>query len=164
MAKAKVVPGKDLMIFVDDKATAAATSHRISISADTSESASKDDGAWGNSTVTKLRWEGGTEALVSLDEGVDSYDAMYDKMIARKPVKIVSGRPSNITDDGVPEEGWEVPTQKYYKGEALITSLERNDPNGDNSTMSVGFTGIGKLERVEADAAATSETGETEES
>ena len=150
MAKANVIAGKDLMIFVDGAATALATSHRISITADTSEAASKDDGAWGSSTVTKLRWEGGTEALVSMDDDVDSYDAMYDKMMSRTPVDIVSGRPSNITDDGVPEAGWTVPTTKYYKGKALITSLERNDPNGDNSTMSVAFTGVGKLERVEA--------------
>lgn len=150
MAKANVIAGKDLMIFVDGAATALATSHRISITADTSEAASKDDGAWGSSTVTKLRWEGGTEALVSMDDDVDSYDAMYDKMMSRTPVDIVSGRPSNITDDGVPEAGWAVPTTKYYKGKALITSLERNDPNGDNSTMSVSFTGVGKLERVEA--------------
>lgn len=150
MAKANVIAGKDLMIFVDGAATALATSHRISITADTSEAASKDDGAWGSSTVTKLRWEGGTEALVSMDADVDSYDAMYDKMMSRTPVDIVSGRPSNITDDGVPEAGWTAPTTKYYKGKALITSLERNDPNGDNSTMSVAFTGVGKLERVEA--------------
>lgn len=150
MAKANVIAGKDLMIFVDGAATALATSHRISITADTSEAASKDDGAWGSSTVTKLRWEGGTEALVSMDDDVDSYDAMYDKMMSRTPVDIVSGRPSNITDDGVPEAGWTAPTTKYYKGKALITSLERNDPNGDNSTMSVTFTGVGKLERVEA--------------
>lgn len=145
-----MVPGKDLMIFVDGAATALGTSHRISITADTSEAASKDDGAWGSSTVTKLRWEGSTEALVSMDAEVDSYDAMYDKMMSRTPVDIVSGRPANISDDGVPEAGWTVPTTKYYKGKALITSLERNDPNGDNSTMSVTFTGVGKLERVEA--------------
>lgn len=152
------------MIFINGNATALATSHRLSLSADTSESASKDDGAWGNSTVTKKRWEASTEALVSMDEGVESFDAMYDLFDAGEPVEIISGRPSNITDDGVPEGGWEAPTQKYYKGMALITSLERNDPNGENSTMSISLRGVGKLERVEDSAATTSETGETEES
>lgn len=147
MAKANVVAGKDLMIFVDGKATALATSHRLSITADTSEAASKDDGAWGSSTVTKMRWEGSTEALVSMDESAESFDKMFDAMMARKPVTIVSGRPDNATDDGVPEEGWIAPTTNYYQGDALITSLERNDPNGDNSTMTVTFTGVGKLER-----------------
>lgn len=147
MAKAKVVAGKDLMIFVDGKATALATNHRLSITADTSEAASKDDGAWGSSTVTKMRWEGSTEALVSMDAGAESFDKMFDAMMARNTVKIVSGKPVNASDDGVPEEGWTEPTTDYYTGDALITSLERNDPNGDNSTMTVTFTGVGRLER-----------------
>lgn len=148
MGKAKVVAGKDLMIFVDGEPTALATSHSISITAETSEAASKDDGAWGAATVTKFSWEGSTEALVSMDENANSFDAMYDAMMTREPVDIVSGRPSNATDDGVPEEGWTAPTTNLYKGKALITSLQRNDPNGDNSTMTVTFTGVGKLERV----------------
>lgn len=150
MGKANVVAGKDLMIFVGDNATALATSHSLSITAETSEAASKDDGAWGAATVTKFSWEGSTEALVSMDAEANSFDEMYDAMMTRQPVDIVSGRPSNATDDGVPEEGWTAPTTNLYKGKALITSLQRNDPNGDNSTMSVTFTGVGKLERVEA--------------
>lgn len=150
MAKANVVPGKDMMIFVNKKATALATNHRLSITAETSEAASKDDGAWGSSTVTKLRWEGATEALVSADSDVDSYDTLFDAMLTRQPVEIISGRPSNITDDGVPEGGWTAPTTNYYKGQALITSLEKNDPNGDNSSMTISYTGVGKLERVKA--------------
>ena len=150
MGKANVVAGKDLMIFVDKKPTALATSHSLSITAETSEAASKDDGAWGAATVTKFSWEGSTEALVSMDEAVNSFDSMYDAMMTRKPVEIVSGRPANATDDGVPEGGWTVPTTNYYKGSALITSLQRNDPNGDNATMTVTFTGVGKLERVKS--------------
>lgn len=148
MGKANVVAGKDLMIFVGGKATALATSHSLSITAETSEAASKDDGAWGSATVTKFSWEGSTEALVSMDAQTNSFDAMYEAMMTRQPVDIVSGRPQNATDDGMPEEGWKVPTTNYYKGKALITSLQRNDPNGDNSTMTVTFTGVGKLEKV----------------
>lgn len=149
MGKANVIAGKDFMVFVGGFATALATSHSLTINAQTSEAASKDDGAWGSATVTKFSWEGSTEALVSMDADVNSFDAMYDAMMTRKPVDIVSGRPSNASDDGVPEAGWSVPTTNYYSGKALITSLQRNDPNGDNSTMSVTFTGVGKLERVE---------------
>ena len=70
--------------------------------------------------------------------------------MTRQPVELISGQPNNATDDGLPEGGWVAPTTKYYKGQALITSLQRNDPNGDNSTMTVTFTGVGRLERVEA--------------
>lgn len=149
MGKAKSIAGKDLMIFVGGKATALATSHSLSITAETSEAASKDDGAWGAATVTKFSWEGSTEALVSMDAEANSFDAMFDAMMTRETVDIVSGRPSNATDDGLPEGGWTAPTTQMYKGKALITSLQRNDPNGDNSTMTVTFTGVGKLERVE---------------
>lgn len=150
MSKAKVVKGKDLMIFINGKATALATSHSLELNAQTSEAASKDDGAWSNATVTKKSWTASTEALVSEDPEVDSFDAMYDLFDAGEPVDIISGRPSNISDDGIPDGGWEAPTQKYYKGKALITSLTRNDPNGDNSSMSVSLQGVGKLDRVEA--------------
>jgi TP901-1 family phage major tail protein len=150
MGKANVVAGKDLMIFVNTKPTALATSHSLSITAETNDAASKDDGAWGSAVVTKFSWEGSTEALVSMDDEVNSFDAMFDAMMTRKPVDIVSGRPVNASDDGVPEDGWTAPTTKYYKGKALITSLQRNDPNGDNSTMTVTFTGVGKLERMES--------------
>lgn len=148
MGKANVIAGKDLMIFVNQKPTALATSHSLSITAETSDAASKDDGVWGSAVVTKFSWEGSTEALVSMDESANSFDAMYDAMMTRQPVDIVSGRPANHTDDGVPEDGWKAPTTNLYKGKALITSLQRNDPNGDNSTMTVTFTGVGKLERV----------------
>jgi hypothetical protein len=150
MGKANVVAGKDLMIFVGGKATALATSHSLSITAETSEAASKDDGAWGAATVTKFSWEGSTEALVSMDEDANSFDNMYDAMMTRQPVDIVSGRPANATDDGIPEGGWQVPETNYYKGKALITSLQRNDSNGDNASMTVSFTGVGKLERITA--------------
>lgn len=149
MAKAQVVKGKDLMIFINNKATALSTSHALELTAETSEAASKDDGSWGNATITKKGWNATTEALVSQDPDVDSFDVMYDLFVAGEPVDVISGRPSNVSDDGVPEEGWEAPTQKYYKGKALITSLRRNDPNGDNSNMSISLLGVGKLEKVE---------------
>jgi hypothetical protein len=33
----------------------------------------------------------------------------------------------------------------YYKGKAIITSLTANATNGENSTISITFTGVGKL-------------------
>ena len=91
MAKAKVLNGKDFMVFVNTKATALATSHRLSLNAETSDSASKDDGMWDEAIITKLSWEASTEALVSAEEGADSYDTMFDLMLACEPVDIVLG-------------------------------------------------------------------------
>ena len=150
MAKAKVLDGKDFMIFVGGKATALATSHKLTVNAETSDSASKDDGMWDEVIVSKMSWEASTEALVSADATADSYDAMFDLMLAKNPVELVMGVPANLSNDGIPETGWSVPTGTYYKGKAIITSLDRNDAKGSNATFSASFKGVGKLEKVKA--------------
>lgn len=150
MAKAKVLDGKDFMIFVDGKATALATSHKLTINAETSDSASKDDGMWDEVIVSKMSWEASTEALVAADATADSYDTMLDLMLANEPVDLVMGIPTNITNDGLPEAGWTAPTGKYYNGKAIITTLDRTDSKGSNATFSASFKGVGKLEKVNA--------------
>ena len=147
MAKAKVLNGKDFMVFVNDEATALATSHKLTLNAETSDAASKDDGMWDESIVTKMSWEASTEALVSADADVNSYDTLYDLFIAGKPVTRICGIPGNLTNDGVPTEGWQAPSTKYYTGQALITSIDRSDAKGSNSSMTVSFKGVGKLEK-----------------
>lgn len=150
MAKAKVLNGKDFMIFVDGKATALATSHKLTLNAETSDSASKDDGMWDESIVTKMSWEASTEALVSADASVESFDALYDMFVAGEEVTLICGIPTNLSNDGVPEAGWTAPSTKYYTGKALITSLDRSDAKGSNSTMTASFKGVGKLEKKSA--------------
>lgn len=147
MAKAKVLNGKDFMVFVNNEATALATSHKLTLNAETSDAASKDDGMWDESIVTKMSWEASTEALVSADANVNSYDTLYDLFIAGQPVTLICGIPGNLTNDGVPTEGWQAPSTKYYTGQALITSLDRSDAKGSNSSMTVSFKGVGKLEK-----------------
>lgn len=152
MSKAKPLNGKDFMIFVAGKATALATSHKLTLTAETGDAASKDDGMWDESIVTKMGWEASTEALVSADADVESFDSLYDAFIAGEAVDIILGVPANLTNDGIPENGWASPAtkagQKYYKGKALITSLDRTDAKGSNSTMTAQFKGQGKLEKA----------------
>lgn len=150
MAKPKVMKGKDFMVFVNNKATALATSHKLTLNAETSDAASKDEGMWDESIVSKMSWEASTEALVSADANVDSYDALYDLFVAGEAVTLVCGVPLNLSNDGVPEGGWAAPSTNYYTGSALITNLDRNDQSGSNSTMSISFRGVGKLERKKA--------------
>lgn len=140
------------MIFIDGKATALATSHKLTLTAETGDAASKDDGMWDEGIVTKMSWEASTEALVSADADVESFDTLYDAFIAGEAVDIVSGIPANLTNDGVPSDGWKSPDTKtgqiYYKGKALITSLDRTDAKGSNSSMTVQLKGQGKLEKA----------------
>ena len=155
MAKRKALKGKDLMIFVDGKAIALATSHTLTLNAETSDTASKDSGMWDDAEVTKLAWEASSESIGAADEGtpVDiSYETLLDKCMAGKKVPIICGIPTNATNDGVPEGGWsapsESPTQTYYKGEALITSVSLTGAKGENSQISASFKGVGRLEKV----------------
>lgn len=152
MSKAKPLNGKDFMIFIGGKATALATSHKLTLTAETGDAASKDDGMWDESIVTKMGWEASTEALVSADKNIESFDSLYDTFIAGEPVDIILGVPANLTNDGIPEGGWTSPATKaqqiYYKGKALITSLDRTDAKGSNSTMTAQLKGQGKLEKA----------------
>lgn len=147
MAKAKVLDGKDFMIFVNGKATALATSHKLTISAETSDAASKDDGMWDEAVVSKMSWEASTEALVAADGTSESFDAVFDLMLQKEPVTLVMGVAGNIANDGLPEDGWSVPTKNYYTGQAIITSLDRTDSKGSNASFSASFRGVGKLEK-----------------
>lgn len=146
MAKAKKVKGKDLMAFVNDKAIALATNHTLKLTAETGDSSTKDSGDWGDEEITKMTWEATSENLCSADEGANSYEQMLDLMLAREPVEVKVGIPTNATNDEVPEGGWTVP-QKYYGGTALITDIQLNAQNGDNATMSITLAGKGQLKK-----------------
>ncbi|MBD5227726.1 MAG: hypothetical protein HDS67_06760 [Bacteroidales bacterium] len=85
-----------------------------------------------------------------------TYQTLFDKMIARTPVELVFSLEGNSTDlddnkkDEVSTTGWAPKPGFGYSGEALITNLEANAPNGDNATFTVDFTGVGELKKVTA--------------
>ena len=122
MSKAKAVKGKDLMVFVGGKATALATNHTLTLTADTSETSSKDSGIWGDAEITKINWEATTEAITSYDADAESFEAMFSKMILCEPVDVVLGIPANKADE-LQAAGWNVAagTQIRDVGKALIT-------------------------------------------
>lgn len=156
MAKRKALKGKDFMVFVGGKAIALATSHTLSLNAETSDTSSKDDGMWAESEITGMSWQASSESIgaVTEDAAVDlSYEELFDMMLAGKPVDVICGLPKTTSNDGVPEGGWLVPdgtspSLVHYKGKALITSVELTGANKDNTSISATFTGVGKLEKV----------------
>lgn len=148
---ATALKGKKFMVFVGGEATALATSHSLRLNTETSDTSTKDHGLWGSAEVTRVSWEATTEALVSVDSGVDSYDSLFTTMVAGTAVTLKIGIPANWASSGVPQAGWSVPTAGYYTGTAIITSLERNDPNNENSSMTATFTGQGQLQYVATD-------------
>ena len=102
MAKAKYVNGKDLMIFIDGKAIALATSCSLSLSADTMDAGNKDDGCWQANDAGDLSWEASTDALLSFDEDRTTdavYEDLFDAFVARKLVTVTFGIPGNAVGD-----------------------------------------------------------------
>lgn len=150
-----VIKGSDLMLFVGGKSIGFATSHTLSISADTKETSSKDSGGkWQTSEVGVLSWTASSENLCAdKAEGV-GYDELFAMMIARKPVTGVFALEGNSTDlaenklDAVKTGGRTPKAKDGYTGQMLITSLEKNAPNGENATFTVQFTGVGALTKV----------------
>ena len=142
--KANAVLGKDFMLFVGEKALALATSCKLSISAETIDTQSKDSGIWTEKDIKKLSWNGSSENLFSADDKVNGYDVLLDLMLKRKPIEAKFGIPANADSDEIPSSGWTLPAASY-SGNVLITNLELNAPDGDKATFSATFEGTGKL-------------------
>lgn len=148
MAAKQKIKGDDLMMFdTAGKSLAYATSHVLKISADTADTSTKDHGVWGSSEVNKLSWELQSSNLYV----VEDYDSLYDKMIARQPVKVYFGLkkendPTKTVADG-DYPNWTV-ASGTYAGDALITSITANANTGENATYSITYKGVGKLVKV----------------
>ena len=137
----EIINGSDLMVFMGGKSIAYATSHSLTISAETNDVTSKDsgNGDWSSATVKKFSWECSTENLYSKE----AYSQLYTAMIAKSPVTLVIDLKEG---DTLQEQGWTpVASGTGYTGSAIITSLEMTAPDGDNATFSATFTGTGAL-------------------
>lgn len=142
-----VIFGTDLMLFRHngEKATAlgAATSCKLDVSVATLETSSKDSGKWVEKQAGKISWTASSENLCIFGE----YRQLYEIMITRQPIEIEFSTVANASVDGVPVGGW---TSKAdgLKGNAIITSISLNAPDGDNATYSVSFEGVGALQEA----------------
>lgn len=86
----QVINGGDLMLFIDGKSIAFATSHKLSINVETVETTSKDSGGkWVAKAARKISWNCSTENLYSNDGEGMTFDQLFDKLTARTPIKAV---------------------------------------------------------------------------
>lgn len=148
-----IIKGDELMIFVGGSAIAYATSHTLSLTANTVDISSKDHGFWGASDTGNLTWEATTENLYT----EDGFDGLFNAYLAKSEVTIVFGYASNYNTNGLFLEGgtqaagddrdaaWVQDTTKGYSGKAVITSLSVNANTGENATFSCTFTGKGAI-------------------
>lgn len=142
------IKGGDLMLFVDGKSIAYATSHTLSISGDTQDTSNKDEGGgnWASSEVSILNWTASSDNLYSTDGEGNNFEDLFDIMIAKTPVQAVFCLKSQMNLTDVPTGGW-TPSVPKYVGNVVITSLEVNAPNGEYATFTAQFTGVGALEK-----------------
>lgn len=146
MSKANSVLGKDLMLFVDNKALALATSCKLGLSAETIDTQSKDSGIWMKKDVKKLSWNASSDNLFSADAEANSYDKLFALFVAHKAITLNFGVISNANENEMPSAGWAL-APGSYTGKAIITSLEANAPDGDKATYSISFEGTGPLKK-----------------
>ena len=149
MSKVKSVLGKDLMLFVEAKALALATSCKLGLSAETIDTQSKDSGIWTEKDIKKLSWNASSKNVFSADADANSYDKLFALFIAHKPVTLKFGIVGNTDVNEMPEAGWTL-AAGAYTGKAVITSLEANAPDGDKATFSISFEGTGSLAKEAA--------------
>ena len=147
----QVINGGDLMLFLGGTSIAFSTSHKLSISAETVETSSKDNGGkWVAKAVRKLSWNMSTENLYSLEGAGKTYDDLFTMMTGRTEIDAIFTVEKDYATkaDAVPAGGWLPSTTGQYKGKVVITSLELNAPNGDNATFTASFEGVGALTKV----------------
>lgn len=152
-----LIKGNELMVFIGGKPIAFATAHTLNLTGETTDVSSKDHGEFGAQEINKITWEATSENFVcSYSSGVNGYDAMFDAMIAKTPVDLVFGKPTNYSANGLVRGGnsaseapteWQTPTS-YLVGKAVITSLNMNANVGEVATFSSTFTGNGPISRA----------------
>jgi predicted secreted protein len=147
---ANVINGTDLCLFITSGATkkciALATTCKISTTMSTRKIASKDSGVWEESAVGRMSWSCDTDNLFTQDaisSSAYTYDNLFDLVISRTPVVVSFGM---VTTSGM---GYpQTIGSKYLSGTALITKLDLNAKDNDNSSFTVTLEGTGALART----------------
>ena len=147
MTNQDIVKGSALMVFLGGSAIGFATSHALSLTANTTEVSTKDHGDYPAVVAQSIGWEVTAENLYS-DTGETTY---MKAMLAKTPVNIKFAKVEkySATDekgiiDNEEKTAWTAGTV-IAEGKALITSFSINAGAGENATMSVTFTGVGAL-------------------
>lgn len=157
--KLKKVKGGDMMLFVNSKPLAFATSHTLTIQAETQDTSNKDEGGgkWASNEVKLFSWSGKSEnfyCISDTDGKADdnsSYADVFDLMVAGEAIDAVfAAKTETANDISEVTETSKVWTPKVpkYSGKVIITNLEVTAQNGEFATYSVDFEGVGELKKV----------------
>jgi predicted secreted protein len=161
-----------MMLFIKEangtvKSIAFATSHTLTVSTDTQQTSTKDDGGkFQSSDYGILSWSASSENLCSYDGAGYNYQDLINLMLSQTKVTATFSIEGNsgtsypyankkdsvdeTTDDTwTPANTGSIGSTSNkslgYTGTVLITNVEVNAPNGENATFTVQLQGDGPL-------------------
>ena len=149
-----IVLGTELMLFKDGKALAAATACKLTLNANTLETSSKDSGKWTSNQPAKLSWSCSSDNLFTIADYAD----LMEKCINRETIQVMFTTAHDFNNRDGLDDGkgdWQISTSgdtnymAAWEGDAIITSIDMNAPDGDNATYSISMTGSGALKKAE---------------
>jgi hypothetical protein len=156
LQNSNILKGSTVLVFIDEKPIAFATSESLSITSNTTEVSTKSHGLYPSLIVNSIGWTVSVENLAS-DDGMKALNALVESAKKNNPVHLKFGEPANWTEKGIvnnedkDHQAWTAPekTAVLAEGDAILTSYSWNMPAGDNLTMSAEFTGVGELTLVQ---------------
>ena len=146
--------GEELQLFLGGKSIAKAKTHTLTITSDTIDVSSKDDGFYGASIPGKINWEISAENIYT----EKAFDELYAKAQARQVFEVVFGRVANYNAEGLGEnENWSPDSTKHttYTGKVTLTNMTLNANNGEVTSFSATLKGVGALKQVKATSPGT---------
>lgn len=145
-----ILRGSMLMLFIDDEPVAAATSHTVNFTTNTSEITIKESGLFPGVVAQSIGWTCSTENLAT-NGNISDLMALLQKAQNNQLVTLKFAPASNwnngagiIGQSGTAYE----PGTAIASGKAILTSFSINAPAGDNASISAEFTGVGKLDQL----------------
>ena len=127
----RYIKGRNVNLLVDGEVIAASTNCSFSLTANTSDSASKSDegnGMWDNPEFTFYDWSASNESFVV---SIAHLQTLLRKVVVENATVFVTFQ---ATETGI-----------CYAADAIITQLQLSAPNGDNVKLSLSFDGSSPL-------------------
>lgn len=139
--------GEELQLFLNGNSIAKAKTHTLTITSDTIDVSSKDDGFYGASIPGKINWEISAENIYT----EKAFDELYAKAQTRQVFEVVFGRVADYNAEGLGEQpAWAPDSVKHttYTGKVTLTNMTLNANNGEVTSFSATLKGVGALKQV----------------
>ena len=135
-----------LFIFVGDSPIAYGKDATMNVTTEEIDISNKMmSGGWKGSLPGKKSFGITSESLMTQAAGQESFDSLLNKQINDETFPFVMGE-AKVTEQTPTGGKFELDkTKPYYSGTVMITSLDVKSTDGDISTCSASFTGIGAL-------------------